>query len=150
MRRIFAALAICLLGAHLSYGADSQPQVRDGSDHPKDGFASADALSQWASTSSFGGGFVQSGKVGNQPVYVVMRSFTSGIPSTELSIYAPKEDGKGLYRALLKPSRRVQLHTRFTPDSVIIEQYDPQTRKWIVSLTVTQAFFQDENTNHHR
>ena len=146
MRRIFAALAILLVGTHLAFGADRQPQVRDGSDHPKDGFVSADALSKWAGTSSFGGGFVQSARLGDQLVYVVMRSFTSGTPSTELSVYAPKMNSRGLYRVLLQPSRMVQLHTRFTADSIIIEQYDRVTRNWVVSLTITKQFFQDEAT----
>ena len=73
MKNIFASLAVLLAGSLFLFGADRQLKVGEGSEHPEDGFASADALAQWAGTSSFGGGSVQSSKLGDRAVYVVTR-----------------------------------------------------------------------------
>jgi hypothetical protein len=150
MHTIFSFLAVLLISAQFAFGADRQLTVGEGAEHPKDGFASADALAQWAATSSYGGGSVQSFKLGDQEVYVVTRSFTSGMATSELSIYAPKTDGQGVYRAIIQPTRVVELRTRFADDSIIIEQYDQPTRKWVVCMTVTKYFFHDDTTHLKR
>ena len=150
MKTIIASFAVLLIGALFVFGADRQLKVGEGLEHPKDGFASADALSLWAGTSSFGGGSVQSSKLGDRAVYVVTRSFTSGRATTELSIYTDRTDGKGVYRAFFQPTRLVELRTRFADDSIIIEQYDQPTRKWVVCMTVTKYFFDDDTTHLKR
>src|SRR5688572_21313595 len=150
MKTILLSFAVLLICAQFVLGADRQLKVGEGSEHPKDGFASADALTHWAGTSSFGGGSVQSSKLGDRAVYVVTRSFTSGMATTEVSVYADKADGKGVYRALFQPTRLVELRTRFADDSIIIEQYDQRTRKWVVCMTVTKYFFHDDTTHLKR
>ena len=150
MKTIIASLAVLLVGTLFVFGADRQLKVGESSEHPKDGFATADALSHWASTSSFGGGSVQSSKLGDRAVYVVTRSVTSGMATTELSIYADRTDGKGVYRAFFQPTRMVELRTRFADDSIIVEQYDQPTGKWVVCMTVTKYFFHDDTTHVKR
>lgn len=146
MKTSLASLTILLVGALIVSGGDRPLKAGEGSEHPKDGFISAEALSQWAGTSSFGGGFVQSSKLGDRAVHVIIRSFTSGMATSELSIYTARPDGKGVYRALFQPTRLVDLRARFADDSIIIEQYDQPTRKWVVCMTVTQSFFHDDTT----
>src|ERR1051326_4282979 len=138
---IISAHMVLLVAAQFAIGADRHFKVGEGAEHPKDGFASADALFEWAATSSFGGGSVQSCKLADRAVYVVMRSFTSGRATTELSVYADKRNGKGVYRAISQPTRLVELRTRFTDDSIIVEQYEQPTRSWVVCLTITKHFF---------
>lgn len=150
MKTIIASLAVLLISALFVLGADQPLKAGEGSEHPKDGFASAAALSHWAGTSSFGGGSVQSSKLGDRAVYVVTRSFTSGGATTELSIYTNKTDGKGVYRALFQPTRLVEQRARFADDCIIIEQYDKPTRKWVVCMTVTKYFFHDDTTHLKR
>jgi hypothetical protein len=113
-------------------------------EYPANGFASAYELRQWTETSSFGGGSVESFSLGDRMVYVATRCFTPGRPTSELSIYTDKTDGKGVYRLLFQPTRTVELRTRFDDDGIIVEQYDQQSSKWIVCLTITKYFFESQ------
>jgi hypothetical protein len=61
-------------------------------------FADVDSLRAWAESSSAGGGHCTEWTFGSHRLIVVLRQFTSGVDSTEPSVFAERD---GVWRRLL-------------------------------------------------
>ena len=66
-------------------------QKRRGKPIPEDGFSTVTELDRWAS-STWGGGWMESLKLGDTPIHYTLRRFTSGIGSSELIFWCKRND----------------------------------------------------------
>jgi hypothetical protein len=140
MKPLRIVIATLLLVCGSLFAAEPPRKVWEGAEHPKDGFASVDALRTFAETSSFGGGFLTAHRLADRDVYVVSRCFTSGVPTTELSIYLKHPEAATFYCALFQPLRGVELRSKVAGDAIVFEQYDYGRRGWVIAMTVTRHF----------
>ncbi len=105
-------------------------------------FASIDEMKRWGESSAFGGGMVSEPyKLGEHTIYVVNRMHTSGMLTSELSIYVVNQDGKGVSLALFQPARYMGISTKLVDDSIVCESKDPETGKTMTTLTITRHLF---------
>ena len=105
-------------------------------------FASIDAMKRWGESSAFGGGMVSEPyKMGEHTIYVVNRMHTSGVLTSELSIFVVNQDGKGVSLALFQPARYMGISTKLVDDTIVCESKDPETGKSMTTLTITRHFF---------
>jgi hypothetical protein len=137
----FAINAFLLLISVCGLAFESKRGAGEVAEHPKDGFASLQALRTFAETSSFGGGVLTTHRLGDRDIYVVNRCFTSGAPTSELSVYLPRPKGDGFYSALIQPIRMVEIRSEVVADAIIFEQYDYDQRSWVTAMTLTKHFF---------
>ena len=80
-------------------------------------------------------------KLGEHTIYVVNRMHTSGMLTSELSIYVVNQDGKGVSLALFQPARYMGISTKLVDDSIVCESKDPETGKTMTTLTITRHLF---------
>lgn len=142
MRLVTSFLTAIVVTVLAVAGADSQGTPAKRNECPPGSFASAEELTRWGQSSAFGGGSVAQYQLGEHQVYVVTRMHTSGMLSSELSVYARKLDGKGLQLALFRPTRYVGVTTRLVEGAIVCEQEDKTTRRTVTVLTITKNFFE--------
>jgi len=75
--------------------------------------------------------------IGGRTVRIVLRSFTSGVMTSDLTLWTVDREGKGLSLALHIPTRMTHMATRKVGDSIVVETPDPETGKLVVALTIS-------------
>lgn len=132
-------LAVLLIAIQFA-GATKKPTPE--STIPPWTFASIEEMTQWGKSSAFGGGSVSEPcKLGEHTVYIVNRMHTSGMLTSELSIYALNQDGKGLSLSLFQPARYMGIETRLVDNRIVCVSKDPGTGKTEAILTITPELF---------
>ena len=92
-------------------GDDATEKPTPGGANPPWTFSSIDEMKRWGESSAFGGGTVSEPfKLGEHTIYVVNRMHTSGMLTSELSIYTVNQDGKGVSLALFQPALHGDFH----------------------------------------
>ena len=141
MKLVHGPLMGLLLLPPAIHAGEVPRKAGEGADAPHQGFATLAELYCWSATSSFGGGTIVTYQLSGQNVYAVIRSFTAGRASTELSFYIAKPDGKGLVRVLHLPQRTTELRTRQAEETLLVELYDFRKGTWVTAMTLTQHAF---------
>jgi hypothetical protein len=142
MKTLTSLLVILLIAIQSAAGADGKNKHSESDANPPRSFASIGELKRWGESSAFGGGSVSAPyKLGEHTIYVVNRMHTSGLLTSELSIYTVNQDGKGMSLALFQPARCMGISTKLVDESIVCESKDPETGKTMTTLTITRHFF---------
>jgi hypothetical protein len=105
---------------------------------PHDGFSDFGQLSEWASTTSFGGGKADCIKLGNTEIFYSDRMFTSGVPTSEVVFYVKTESGR-IEPFIFIPVQQTEHHVESDPKSghILLKSFDPKSNEWRISMTIT-------------
>ena len=142
VKTLTSLLMVLLVAIQFAGCDDATDKPTPGGANPPWTFASIDELKRWGESSAFGGGMVSEPyKLGEHTIYVVNRMHTSGMLTSELSIYTVNQDGKGVSLALFQPARYMGISTKLVDDTIVCESKDPETGKTMITLTITRHLF---------
>jgi hypothetical protein len=142
VKTLTSLLVVLLVAIQFAGGDDSTEKPNTAGASLPWTFASIDEMKRWGESSAFGGGMVSEPyKLGEHTIYVVIRMHTSGMLTSELSIYVVNQDGKGVSLALFQPARYMGISTKLVDDSIVCESKDPETGKTMTTLTITRHLF---------
>ena len=99
VKPLTSLLVVLLIASHFAGGDEATKKPAHRNTIPPWTFASIEEMKQWGESSAFGGGSVsEPHKLGEHTVYVVNRMHTSGMLTSELSIYTVNQNGTGAFR----------------------------------------------------
>lgn len=140
---ITSLLSMLIVAIQFAGGDDGTEKLHPGNANVPWTFASIDEMKRWGESSAFGGGMVSEPyKLGEHTIYVVNRMHTSGMLTSELSIFVVNRDGKGVSLALFQPARYMAISTKLVDDTIVCESKDPETGKTVTTLTITRHLFE--------
>jgi hypothetical protein len=142
VKTLTSLLVLLLVAIQFAGGDDAMDNPTPRGANPPWTFASIAEMKRWGESSAFGGGMVSEPyRLGEHTIYVVNRMHTSGMLTSELSIYTVNQDGKGMSLALFQPARYMGISTKLVDDTIVCESKDPETGKTMTTLTITRHFF---------
>lgn len=149
-KSLTSLLVVLLIASHFAGGDEATKKPAPRNTIPPGKFASIEGMKQWGESSAFGGGLVSEPyKVGEHTVYVVNRMHTSGMLTSELSIYTVNQNGTGVSLSLFLPARCMGSEARLVDDRIVCESKDPETGKKMTTLAVTRHLFDIRPFPHH-
>lgn len=106
---------------------------------PEEGFESLAEIERWASSHEWTGGSAQEVVLEGNVVYYSKRSFTSGLPTTELILYVTDKNSGRIKPFLIIPTQGKEMRVRVEDKKLKIDTFSRTEKKWVEMISFGES-----------